>query len=253
MTVFVGGVSELYQGDLDLGRRAVEQLAAAPLGADVVVEDLHYGAVGVSHRLSELAPSTLILVGATPRGRPPGTVERRRVESRRLSADQAQTAVGHAVVGYVDIDLVVDVASGFDVLPPRTVVVDAEPATTDPSDRLSPKGEAALRRAVELVRVEIRRTPLLELAATLRELTAGDRLEPAPAVEALRGLLDELDELDRDGTWGTAFRERDRLRLRIAAGETGEGMDHLDWGLWWALIEEIDRLQQVEAVEELAY
>ncbi len=30
-------------------------------------------------------------------------------------------------------------------------------------------------------------------------------------------------------------------------------MDHLDWGLWWALIEEIDRLQQVEAVEELAY
>ncbi|MBA2577804.1 MAG: hypothetical protein H0V05_14370, partial [Euzebyaceae bacterium] len=76
---------------------------------------------------------------------------------------------------------------------------------------------------------------------------------PAPAVEALRGLLDELDELDRDGTWGTAFRERDRLRLRIAAGETGEGMDHLDWGLWWALIEEIDRLQQVEAVEELAY
>ncbi len=42
---------------------------------------------------------------------------------------------------------------------------------------------------------------------------------------------------------------RDELRLRIARGETGEGMDQLDWTLWWALIEELDRLQAVEAAQ----
>ena len=251
MVVLVGGVSELYQGDLDLGRRATEVLAGEPFGDHVVVEDLHYGAVSVVHRLAELAPSTLILVGATKRGREPGSVQRQRVEAPRMSPAQTQTAVGHAVVGYVDIDLILQVAAGLDALPPRVVVIDAEPATVEMADRLSPIGEVALERAVALARTEVRRTPLLELADTLRELNAGQRLAPAPAVDALRSLLHELSELDRAGTWGAAFRERDRLRLRIAAGESGEGMDHRDWGLWWALIEEIDRLQQIEAVQDL--
>jgi hydrogenase maturation protease len=251
MVVLVGGVSELYQGDLDLGRRAAELLAGEPFGEHVLVEDLHYGAVGVVHRLTELAPSTLILVGATQRGREPGTVQRQRREAPQQTAAQAQAAVGHAVVGYVDTDLILQVAAGLDALPPRIVVIDAEPATVAMADRLSPAGELALQRAVALVRTEVRRTPLLELADTLRGLMAGERLEPAPAVDAMHSLLRELEELDHDGTWGATFRERDRLRLRIAAGESGEGMDHLDWSLWWALIEEVDRLQRIEAVEDL--
>jgi hydrogenase maturation protease len=252
MTVLVGGVGELYQGDLDLGRHAAEILAAGPLPHDVVVEDLHYGAVGVVHRLRDLNPTTLVLVGATPRGRPPGTLERERVQPPQMTTAEAQAAVGDAVTGYVGIDLVVQVAHGLGHLPPRTVTVDVEPAETGPSDQLSEVGQAALRRAVAVVRTELQRTPLLELADVLRELVAGDRLERTPAVEAMCDLLDQLDGLDRHASWGTAFRERDRLRMRIAEGLTGHGMDHLDWGLWWTMIEELDRLQQLEAVDEPA-
>ncbi|MDP9405633.1 MAG: hypothetical protein M3O86_03385 [Actinomycetota bacterium] len=251
MVILVGGVSELYQSDLDLGRRAAELLAAEAFGNHVLVEDLHYGAVAVAHRLAELRPSTLILVGATPRARTPGTVSRRRVAAPSVDPVETQIAVADAVVGYVDVDLVVRVAAGFGALPPRTVVIDAEPAATSPSDRLTPAGEAALQEVVSLVRTEVRRTPLLELSDRLRELLGGRRLGPAPAVDALVSLLAELEHLDRDGSWGAAFRERDRLRMRIADGLTGEGMDHLDWGLWWALIEELDRLQQLEAVDDL--
>jgi hypothetical protein len=146
---------------------------------------------------------------------------------------------------------VVDVAFGLGALPPRTVFIDAEPAEVGPSDALSATGERALQHAIALVRTEVRRTPLLELAATLRELCAGDRLEPTPSLRAMAALLTELEALDRDGAWGAVFRERDQLRMCIATGETGEGMDHRDWGLWWALIEEIDRLQKLEAVEDL--
>lgn len=251
MPVFVGGVSELYQGDLDLGRRAAALLAGEDFGDHVVVEDLHYGAVAVVHRLRDLEPSTLILVGATVRGRAPGSVERNRIDAPALSIEQTQAAVGDAVVGYIAMDLIVEVAAGFDVLPPRTVLIDAEPASVTPSEQLSAVGEQSLERAVALARTEIRRTPLLELADRVRALVKGDRLEPAPALEALHALLAELEHLDRGGAWGGAFTHRDRLKQRIAAGETGEGMDHLDWGLWWGLIEEIDRLQRIEAVEDL--
>lgn len=252
VSVFVGGVSELFQGDLDLGRRAAQILSAEAFGDHVVVEDLHYGAVGVVHRLRDLEPTTMILVGATQRGREPGTVERRRVHDPALTVEQTQAAVGDAVVGYISVDLIVEVAAGLDVLPPRTVLVDVEPFSIDPSDQLSRGGERSLEEALNLARTEIRRTPLLELTDRVRERLGGDRLEPSPALEALHGLLLELERLDRDGSWGSAFPLRDRLKQRIARGETGEGMDHLDWGLWWGLMEEMDRLQQIDAVEDFA-
>ena len=64
MQILVGGVGELYQGDLDLGRRAVERLGTEDLGPGVLVEELHYGAVAVAQRLEDLRPDLLILIGA---------------------------------------------------------------------------------------------------------------------------------------------------------------------------------------------
>ena len=61
----VGGVGELYQGDLDLGRRAVERLGHDARGEGVLVEELYYGAVAVLHRLRELRPASLIVDGVT--------------------------------------------------------------------------------------------------------------------------------------------------------------------------------------------
>ncbi|MDP9397433.1 MAG: hypothetical protein M3P96_06220 [Actinomycetota bacterium] len=248
MTVFVGGVSELYQSDLDLGRLAVERLRSEDLGSGALVEDLHYGAVAVAQRLEELRPDTLVLVGAVRRGRLPGAVQRRRVDPPALSPAEVQAAVGDAVTGYVHIDLVVDVATGFGVLPPRTVAVEVEPELVESGEQLSAPAAAGLATAVEVVRAEVRRAPLLRLLADLHPLVEGDRLGASGALDTLRKLLRELTLLDRDGRWGHAFALRDRLRLSIATGETSEGMDHRDWGLWWGLLEELDRLESVEAV-----
>jgi hydrogenase maturation protease len=155
VTVVVGGVGHLYQGDLDLGRRAVEQLSHHDLGGDVVVEDLSYGAVAVAQRLQELRPDTLILVGAVARGREPGTVERLPVKGLAVSPAEVQQAVASAVTGYLGLDLVLEVAHGLGALPRRTVAIEVEPASTEPSERLSPAAEAALLRALDLVRAEV--------------------------------------------------------------------------------------------------
>lgn len=246
MTVLVGGVGELFQGDLDLGRLAAERLQGEPLGPGVQVEELHYGAVAIAQLLEELTPTTLVLVGAVRRGRPPGRVERRLVSAPVLTPAQTQAAVGDAVTGYVGIDLVIEVAAGLGVLPPRTVTVEVEPARVDPGEGLTEAASAGLEQALALVRSEVGRVPLLDTAEQVRELLGGDRLEPCPAVAALHSLLEELCGLAEHGRWGRSFALRDRLRLAIAAGETGEGMDHRDWGLWWGLIEELDRLEALE-------
>lgn len=250
MTVVVGGVGQLYQGDFDLGRVAAERLAREDLGRDVVVEDFHYGAIAVAQRLQEVQPDAVIFVGAAQRGRSPGTVKRRRIRQLSLAPTQLQAAIADAGTGYVTMDLAIEVPYGLGALPRRVVAIDAEPAATEPSETLSVPGQLALEEALGLARAEVRRAPLLALTDRLSELDAQRRLEPSAALDALQDLLAELRLLDDEGRWGTTFALRDRLREKIAEGDTSCGMDHLDWGLWWALIEELDRLQHLESALE---
>lgn len=153
--VVVGGVGQLYQGDLDAGRLAAETLAAEEVDG-AVVEDFSYGAVAVVQRLEELRPAALVLVGAEPRGRPAGTVERRPARPAARTATEAGAFVGGAITGHVTIDLLIEVAAVFGALPDRTVVVEIEPATVEPSVEISPVAAAALDEALNLVRAEVR-------------------------------------------------------------------------------------------------
>lgn len=125
------------------------------LGDDVVLEEFSYGAVAVAQRLRELAPELLVLVGAKSRGRVPGTVGRRNGYTPTLRPEEIQAAVADAVTGHIDLDLVLEVAHGLGALPERVVAVEIEPASTEPSEQLSPQVEAALPKALELVRAEL--------------------------------------------------------------------------------------------------
>lgn len=155
--IVVGGVSELYQGDLDLGRRAVARLGPELAGrSDVTVEDLYYGPVAVAQRLEELHPSSLVLVGATQRGRAPGSVTTRAWSPSMTAGPEAlHAAIGDAVVGYVGVDLLLEVASALGALPADVVVVEVEPASTACSDALSAAAAAALGLALDAVRVAV--------------------------------------------------------------------------------------------------
>jgi len=128
------------------------------------------------------------------------------------------------------------------------VVIEVEPADTSSGEGLSASAQAGLETALDLVRLDVRRFPVLGLADELAPLVEGDRLEPSASRDALRQILQELALLDREGRWGRTFALRDRLRLGLAHEFSSEAMDHRDWALWWGLIEELDRLQTLEAV-----
>lgn len=157
MTVLIGGVGELYQGDLDLGRIAVERLEAEPLGEDVLVEELSYGAVAVVQRVQELAPSALVLVGADRRGHAPGHVERVEAPPADAPVDPAtvQRAVVDAVTGYVGMEMLVIVGRGFRALPAHTVMITVEPERCEPGEELTAAAAAGLERALDMVRAEL--------------------------------------------------------------------------------------------------
>lgn len=244
LTTMVGGVAQLYQGDLDLGRQAAAILAEEDLGEHVVVEELHYGALAVTQQLEELEPDALILIGATKGDREPGTVTRRRVGDLGLDVDTVQGAVHDAAVGYVDLDLVVTVAWGLGALPERTITVEVEPARTTPGAELSETAEESLQEALAVVREEVELTPLMDMASWVADSLEGRDMDDSEALRALEALLEALQIRDREGRWGRTFAERDRLELAMGGGDTSEEMNHADWGTWWALIEELDRLER---------
>lgn len=237
----VGGVGELYQGDLDVGRRVVEALGKEDLGPSVAVEDMHYGAVAVVQRIEDLAPDALVLVGSVARGRTPGTVRRRRIPPPQLDAATLQVAVGDAVTGYVSLDLIVEVATGLGALPRLVVGVEVEPVHAGPSEHLSPEVDAVLPTVVDLARREAQLAPLHVLVDRLRLLLSDGHLEDAPATRVLGTLLHELRTVEGTDRWGGTFALRDDLRARLGEGAVPEGMDHRDWALAWNLVEELDR------------
>ncbi|MGI8683682.1 MAG: hypothetical protein ACR2MO_01005 [Acidimicrobiales bacterium] len=247
--VLIGGVGELFQGDLDLGRVAAERLQAEDLGEHVLVEDFHYGAVAVAQRIQELKPAHLVLIGGIVRGRAPASVTRALVDGSAFDPADMQLAVGDAVTGYVSIDLVVEVAAGLGVLPGRTVTVEVEPASVELCDHLSAQVVDVLDEVLDLVRAEVRRAPLLDIADQIRRRleAESDRLGESPAAETLLELVESIRSLGEHGRWGRVFVQRERLRRQLDAGETGEGMDTLDWALWWALLEELDKVFGAEA------
>lgn len=186
-------------------------------------------------------PQLLLLVGPFRRGGPPGEVRRRRVAAPLLPepAGPAGGAMGRLL----------DVAGSRGALPYRTLVIEVEP------DAAGKPGPEALERALELVRREILLLPLWELADRLRRIVPdlrtrrGDQQALSPAFHALRDLLGELAVAEHEGGWGRTFALRDRLREHLVAGDAGaeiDRMDHLEWSMVWALVEELDRLQGIE-------
>lgn len=231
MTVVVGSVGSLFQGDMDVGRHVAEQLVTDELGDDVVVEDFYYGAIAVMQLIQDLKPSALIVVGAEQVGAPPGTVRRHRVRVPPSAAWDLQDAVGAAATGHVAIPLVINVAAGFGVLPWRTTTVEVEPATLESSEQLSPAVDEAVPVAVSLIRRELGRIRLLQQADSVQEeleqgAAQGAESGADPAtVRQLGLLLRELRRLDEDGHWGAApaiaGRVRERLDQRQADASSG--------------------------------
>lgn len=150
--ILVAGIGNIFLGDDAFGVEVARRLAARPQPDDVRVVDFGIRGFDLAHALLE-GDDAAILVDATPRGEPPGTVYLIEPDpDAPVVGDDADTALEtHGM----DPVRVLRLAHAMGGRPKRVLVVGCEPAQLELDDDgrmgLSEPVQAAVDEAVTLV------------------------------------------------------------------------------------------------------
>ena len=153
----VGGIGLPWLRDLDFGTNWLARAAGLSWPPEVVLEDLSYAAHRVMHRLQELRPAKVVLLGCMPRGTdPPGTIRRYRLaDTEPPDLQEVHERLGEAVGGIIDLDHTLAVCRHWEALPADTTVIEVEPAESDFGLGFSGEVEDAVGQVLEMVRQEV--------------------------------------------------------------------------------------------------
>lgn len=140
--VVIGGIGYRDLGDHSFGVLISDALGHESLAPIVEVHDLSYNPVAVGQWLEAMEPDErprrLILIGAQPRGRPPGARVAYRWNGVLPDAGRVQEAVSDAVTGVIHLDNTLIVLAQFGPLPPEVVVIEVEPLMEEFGAELTP-------------------------------------------------------------------------------------------------------------------
>ncbi|HEX2048107.1 MAG TPA: SpoIIE family protein phosphatase [Acidimicrobiales bacterium] len=169
----VAGFGRPGMRDLDFGRQLVDCLQQLDWPDGVVVEDLSCSVPLVLHRLQELRPAKVVLLGAVPRELdPPATI-------RRYHPDQPTDVA--------DIDHTLAAAHQWGGLPSDTVVIEVEPAETSFGMGFSEELAGCIDRILDMVREEVGDAGDLRLDLEVAEppTVAPEPAEPSESISDL--------------------------------------------------------------------
>ncbi|HET9443549.1 MAG TPA: hydrogenase maturation protease [Acidimicrobiales bacterium] len=154
--VVVGGVGLPWLRDLDFGTQFIRRIESLEWPDGVVLEDLSYAAHRVLHRLQELRPTKVILVGAMPRDvDPAGTIRRYVLDLTPPSNEEVHERLAEAAGGIIDLDHTLAVVRYWSGFPESTVVIEIEPADRSFGLGFSDEVEEAVDQVLEMVREEV--------------------------------------------------------------------------------------------------
>ena len=152
----IAGFGRPGMRDLDFGRQVVEYFQQLEWPEGVVVEDLSCSAPLVLHRLQELRPAKVVLLGAVARDLdPPATLRCYQVDLTPPAPVAVHRSVEESVMGMVDLDHTLAMARHWGGLPVDTVVIEVEPAEASFGLGFSEELATCLDRILEMVRKEL--------------------------------------------------------------------------------------------------
>jgi hydrogenase maturation protease len=182
----VGGLGLPGLRDLDAGRQFVRYAEQFDWPEGVVVEDLSCAAHLVLHRLQELDPARVVLVGAAARGEGrPGTVRRYRLGTAAPDPLRVHAGLAGSMGGFVDLDHTIGVVRHWGALPADTVVIEVEPADTSLGPGFSDEVAVAFDRILDLVREEAASAVPVHAAAPARQGAPVAPVAPVSPVAAV--------------------------------------------------------------------
>lgn len=176
----VGGFGVPGRRDLDFGEKFIRYAETLEWPDGVVVEDLSYAAHMALHRLQELRPAKVVLVGAVSRGLdPPGSIRRYRLGPVTASPEEVQAHLAEAVGGDVDLDHTLAVVRHWGALPQDTVVVEVEAADSSFGLGFSETLAAVMDPLLDLVRDELddQEWSQLDVAPLVSAVDATERVD----------------------------------------------------------------------------
>lgn len=153
----VGGIGLPWLRDLDFGTNWLVRAAELEWPENVVLEDLSYAAHRVLHRLQEIEPGRIVLLGCMPRGDDSaGSIRRYRVsELPPLDPIDVHERLAESVGGVIDLDHTIAVCRYWEALPLDTLIIEVEPAERAFGWGFSEPVEAAVATVLDIVRDEI--------------------------------------------------------------------------------------------------
>ena len=153
--VLVGGIGLPWLRDLDFGTQFVRRVEGLDWPDDVVVEDLSYAAHRVLHRLKELKPEKVVLVGAMPRDiDPPGTIRRYVLDLTPPGDKEVADRLSEAIGGIIDLDHTLAIVRYWKGFPAGTVVIEVEPNDRAFGLGFSSEVEEKVDEVLDMVRAE---------------------------------------------------------------------------------------------------
>ncbi|MDQ3176459.1 MAG: hydrogenase maturation protease [Actinomycetota bacterium] len=154
--ILVGGIGLPWLRDLDFGTQFIVRVEHEPWPDGVLLEDLSYAAHRVLHRLQEIVPSKVVLVGAMPRDvDPPGTIRRYTLDLTPPPPQEVHERLTESVGGIIDLDHTLAVVRHWGAFPDDTTVIEVEPADRSFGLGFSDPVEQVVDEVLRLVREEI--------------------------------------------------------------------------------------------------
>ena len=152
----VGGIGLPWLRDLDYGTQWVNRVVDLDWPDHVIVEDMSYATHRVLHRLQEVRPNKVVLVGCMPRREdPPGTIRRYELDLAPPSDDEVQDRLSEAAMGIIDLDHTLAVVRYYGEFPDDTIVIEVEPEDDSFGLGFSDTVEATVDTVLALVRSEL--------------------------------------------------------------------------------------------------
>ena len=152
----IGGVGMPGLRDLDFGRQVLGYLEQLDWPDEVLVEDLSCSAHLALHRLKELRPAQVVLIGTASRGiDPPGTVRRYRLDLTSPSPEQVHQGVTETLGGTTSLDHTLAVVRHWGGFPSDTIVIEVEPLDCSFGPGFSEELGECIEPIVAMVREEL--------------------------------------------------------------------------------------------------